>query len=136
MPRIRRTASCPQSGGSKHSEFPPVAMPASIPASGKGDECHSLLRPDDRARSSSTATTADDAIDYHWHALNGVVVWPVKTNAGLPHAGCRGPPAFTDGEIDTGFIASHLDEVCCRQTNRGEDAIATAATSFRVGGDT
>jgi 3-methylcrotonyl-CoA carboxylase alpha subunit len=78
--------------------------------------------------------TRSEAVDYLWHALNGVVIWPVKTNAGLLMRLLRARD-FENATIDTNFIASHLEEVVPAD-EPGSDAIATAATFFRFGGGT
>jgi 3-methylcrotonyl-CoA carboxylase alpha subunit len=52
----------------------------------------------------------DEAIDELADMLEGVEVWPVRTNAGFL-ANCLLDPDFVDADIDTDFIARELDEL-------------------------
>jgi 3-methylcrotonyl-CoA carboxylase alpha subunit len=58
----------------------------------------------------ATAPTRDDAIDELAGILNGVEVWPVRTNAAFLFNALL-EPDFGDERIDTGFIEKHLDEL-------------------------
>ena len=97
----------------------------------RGDEVTSYYDPM-IAKVVVRSDTRVDAIDYLWHALNAVVVWPVKTNAGLLMRLLE-TSDFKDARIDTNFIASRLVEVVPAD-EPGQDAIVTAATFFRFGG--
>ncbi|HEX8443270.1 MAG TPA: acetyl/propionyl/methylcrotonyl-CoA carboxylase subunit alpha [Allosphingosinicella sp.] len=62
-------------------------------------------------------------------ALDGVQVWPVKTNAYfLSEAVCH--PSFIAAEIDTGFIARHLDQLIL-PAQAGDDIWNAAAAAMR-----
>jgi 3-methylcrotonyl-CoA carboxylase alpha subunit len=52
----------------------------------------------------------DEAIDELADILEGVEVWPVRTNAAFL-SNCLLDPEFVDAKIDTGFIARELDEL-------------------------
>ncbi len=52
----------------------------------------------------------DEAIDELAAMLDDVEVWPVRTNAGFLFNAVLAP-GFRRGEIDTGFIERHLDEL-------------------------
>jgi 3-methylcrotonyl-CoA carboxylase alpha subunit len=54
--------------------------------------------------------TRDDAIDELAAILDGIEVWPVRTNAAFLFNALV-EPDFGDAEIDTGFIEKHLDEL-------------------------
>ena len=52
----------------------------------------------------------DEAVDELAAILDGVEVWPVRTNAGFLFNALL-EPDFIDPKIDTGFIEKHLDEL-------------------------
>jgi 3-methylcrotonyl-CoA carboxylase alpha subunit len=54
--------------------------------------------------------TRDEAIDGLAEILDGVEVWPVRTNAGFLFNALTSDQ-FTNAELDTGFIERHLDEL-------------------------
>jgi 3-methylcrotonyl-CoA carboxylase alpha subunit len=72
----------------------------------------------------------EHAINMLGAALEGVVVWPVKTNASfLFRLAAR--DEFYDGEFDTGFIASHIDTLL-QPAEPPAGALAIAATYFAL----
>lgn len=58
----------------------------------------------------AAADTRENTIALLRQKMEGVAVWPVKTNAGFLHR-ALGHPAFVAGEVTTGFIADHQDEL-------------------------
>ena len=58
----------------------------------------------------ATGQTRDEAIDELAGILDGVEVWPVRTNAAFLFNALV-EPDFGDERIDTGFIEKHLDEL-------------------------
>jgi 3-methylcrotonyl-CoA carboxylase alpha subunit len=74
----------------------------------------------------ATARTRDDAIDELASMLDGVEVWPVKTNAAFLFNALV-EPDFGDARIDTGFIEKHLDKLVPDSTP-GSDVRRAAAT--------
>jgi 3-methylcrotonyl-CoA carboxylase alpha subunit len=54
------------------------------------------------------ADTRENAIALLRQKMEGVAVWPVKTNAGFLHR-ALGTPDFVEGSVTTGFIAEHLE---------------------------
>jgi 3-methylcrotonyl-CoA carboxylase alpha subunit len=75
----------------------------------EGDEISSFYDPM-IAKLIAWGEDRDEAIDELADMLESVEVWPVRTNAGfLLYALLSG--SFCSGEIDTGFIERHLDEL-------------------------
>ena len=68
----------------------------------------------------------EEAIDELVAILDGVEVWPVRTNAGFLFNALVDPD-FGDGAIDTGFIEKHLDELV-PEPEAGDDIRRAAAT--------
>jgi 3-methylcrotonyl-CoA carboxylase alpha subunit len=56
------------------------------------------------------ADTRDNAAALMAQKLEGVAVWPVKSNAGFLHR-CITDPDFRAANVTTGFIADHLDRL-------------------------
>jgi 3-methylcrotonyl-CoA carboxylase alpha subunit len=54
--------------------------------------------------------TREDAIFWLADRLEGVAVWPVKSNAGFLHRGLT-HPAFRAGDVTTSFLTDHADEL-------------------------
>src|SRR3954471_7924810 len=72
-----------------------------------GDEVSSFYDPM-IAKLVAAGETRDDAIDELAAMLDGVEVWPVRTNAGFLFNALTHPD-FQAAKIDTGFIEKHLD---------------------------
>jgi 3-methylcrotonyl-CoA carboxylase alpha subunit len=68
----------------------------------------------------------DEAIDELAAMLDGVEVWPVRTNAGFLFNALVDPD-FGSGEIDTAFIEKHLNELV-PDPSPGEELGRAAAT--------
>ncbi|RKF19265.1 acetyl/propionyl/methylcrotonyl-CoA carboxylase subunit alpha [Altericroceibacterium spongiae] len=54
--------------------------------------------------------TRKEAIATMQEGLDGLAVWPVRTNAGFLHA-ALGHTVFADGAMTTGFLEAHQDEL-------------------------
>jgi 3-methylcrotonyl-CoA carboxylase alpha subunit len=67
----------------------------------------------------------NEAIDALAAILDGVEVWPVRTNAGFLFNALVDPD-FGGGEIDTGFIEKHLNELV-PEAEAGDDVRRAAA---------
>ena len=76
-----------------------------------------------------TGNTRDDAIDELAAMLDGIEVWPVRTNAAFLFNAVVDPD-FGDKRIDTGFIEKHLDELV--PPSEPSDAIRRAAGTIAV----
>jgi acetyl/propionyl-CoA carboxylase alpha subunit len=63
----------------------------------------------------SHAPTREAALMQLAEACDAVEAWPVKTNAGFL-ACCLAHPDFIAGEVDTGFIAGHQDDLAGAET--------------------
>ena len=70
--------------------------------------------------------TRDEAIDELAAVLDGVEVWPVRTNAAFLFNALV-EPDFGDGRIDTGFIEEHFDDLI-PNAEPGDDIRRAAAT--------
>jgi len=73
------------------------------------------------------APTREGASDRLAQACAEVEVWPVKTNAGFL-ARCLDHPAFIAGDVDTGFIGAHQDDLAQPQ-GPSDEALAVAAAA-------
>jgi 3-methylcrotonyl-CoA carboxylase alpha subunit len=58
----------------------------------------------------AAADTREATIALLRKKIESVAIWPVKTNAGFLHR-ALGHPTFVAGEVTTGFIAEHQDEL-------------------------
>jgi 3-methylcrotonyl-CoA carboxylase alpha subunit len=76
-----------------------------------------------------TGNTRDEAIDELAGILDGVEVWPVRTNAAFLFNALVDPD-FGDERIDTGFIEKHLDELV--PPTEPSDEIRRAAGAIAV----
>ena len=73
------------------------------------------------------APTREGASDRLAQACAEVEIWPVKTNAGFL-ARCLDHPDFIGGDVDTGFIERHLDDLApTPEPSDGLLAVAAAA---------
>ena len=72
------------------------------------------------------APTREGASDRLAQACAEVEVWPVKTNAAFL-ARCLDHPDFIAGEVDTGFIAAHQDELAAKAEPSAEILSVAAA---------
>jgi 3-methylcrotonyl-CoA carboxylase alpha subunit len=77
----------------------------------------------------STGADRDEAIDELAAMLDGVEVWPVRTNAAFLFNALV-EPDFGDGKIDTGFIEKHLDELV--PDPEPDDAVRRAAATVAI----
>jgi acetyl/propionyl-CoA carboxylase alpha subunit len=66
-------------------------------------------------------------------ACANVRVWPVKTNAAFL-AACAVHPDFVAGQVDTGFIENHIDDLVYEPVVSGRPVVA-AASSFIMSAD-
>jgi len=76
----------------------------------------------------ASAGTRDDAIDALAAILDGVEVWPVRTNANFL-VRALALPEFRSGNVDTGLLGKHADELAAKQIS---DAALLAAVSWRA----
>ncbi len=74
------------------------------------------------------APTREGASDRLAQACAEVEVWPVKTNAAFL-ARCLDHPDFIAGEVDTGFIAAHQDELAA-QAEPSAEILSVAAAAM------
>jgi len=77
----------------------------------------------------ATGETRDEAIDELATILDGVEVWPVRTNAAFL-LNALVEPDFGDGKVDTGFIEKHLDELV--PDPEPDDAVRRAAATVAI----
>ncbi|CAN5448210.1 acetyl/propionyl/methylcrotonyl-CoA carboxylase subunit alpha [soil metagenome] len=79
------------------------------------------------------APTREGASDRLAQACAEVEIWPVKTNAGFL-ARCLDHPDFIGGDVDTGFIERHLEELAPTPAP-SSDLLAVAAAAALAEGD-
>ena len=79
------------------------------------------------------APTREGASDRLAQACAEVEVWPVKTNAAFL-ARCLDHPDFIAGEVDTGFISAHQDELAA-QAEPSAEILSVAAAAMLSGED-
>ncbi|WP_340646263.1 acetyl/propionyl/methylcrotonyl-CoA carboxylase subunit alpha [Phenylobacterium sp.] len=75
------------------------------------------------------ASTREGASDRLAQACAEVEIWPVKTNAGFL-ARCLDHPDFIAGEVDTGFIERHLDDLASTPAPSDEILAVAAAAAL------
>jgi 3-methylcrotonyl-CoA carboxylase alpha subunit len=97
----------------------------------EGDEISSFYDPM-IAKLIGAGTTRDDAIDQLAFMLDGVEVWPVRTNAGFLFNALLDDD-FDAARIDTGFIARRLDELV--PDPQPDDSIWRGAAAIAVAVD-
>ena len=79
------------------------------------------------------APTREGAGDRLAQACAEVEIWPVKTNAGFL-ARCLDHPDFIAGEVDTGFIERHLEDLAPAPAP-SDERLAVAAAAALADGD-
>ncbi|CAN5870527.1 acetyl/propionyl/methylcrotonyl-CoA carboxylase subunit alpha [soil metagenome] len=79
------------------------------------------------------APTREGASDQLAQACAEVEIWPVRTNAGFL-ARCLDHPDFIGGDVDTGFIERHLEELAPTPAP-SSDLLAVAAAAALAEGD-
>jgi 3-methylcrotonyl-CoA carboxylase alpha subunit len=81
----------------------------------------------------SRGETREDAVDFLWHGLKGVVCWPVRTNAAILMRLLK-IDDFGLGNVTTAFIPNNLDAILPEKDEPSNSAIQDAATYFALGG--
>ena len=80
------------------------------------------------------AATREGASDRLAQACAEVEIWPVKTNAGFL-ARCLDHSDFIGGDVDTGFIERHLEDLAPRPAPSDELLAVAAAAALAEGDD-
>ena len=80
------------------------------------------------------APTREGASDRLAQACAEVEIWPVKTNAGFL-ARCLDHPGFIGGEVDTGFIERHLEDLAPAPAPSEELLMVAAAAALAEDGE-